>query len=394
MHFIYFISYHSIFLVIFIVGIVITWKTVSKLRDEGLAYRARLPFACYSLRAWICWALQYLVLITWTFYSTQDHKFLSAAISIGVVGNALWAVAILSLYSRRVYRRSFTVTYVIAFSILIGLLILIALVSGIRYQREILDSAPFTMFEWLLCFAIFTAFAFSINELRLSKAFVVAFLIHALSQGLWQLLFSSSSTIRLYLLVVFPIWHIALFLSWRKLTPLFLQRAQSDSKKARPVIKLKAWILTPFRVMVSSSVEDLVPEREAADRAIRELHLDVFIAEQYGSLSETPRNICEQMARHCDIFILIVGQRYGYVFEPDGISATQFEYETARAQSPEKILAYVKKGVTREPRLREFLKVVEDFNFGNFRSSFTSPKELSQQIRVGIMRWLVSRAKQ
>lgn len=126
--------------------------------------------------------------------------------------------------------------------------------------------------------------------------------------------------------------------------------------------------------MVSSSVEDLIPEREAADRAIRGLHLDGFLAEKYGSLPDTPRSICEQMARHCDIFILIIGQRYGYVPEPGGISATQLEYEAARAESPEKILAYVKKDVIREARLQEFLKVVEDFNFGNFRSSFTTPK--------------------
>lgn len=265
--------------------------------------------------------LAVLSLIGLDLYSTQDPAFLNAAISIGFVGNALWAVAILSLYSSQVYRLSFTITYVIAYSILLGASLLIASISHVRHKIEIFGSDQFTLFEGVLCAAMFTAFALSINELRLSRAFAVAFFIHGLSQGPWLWLFSSSTTIRFYLLVVFPIWHIPLFLFWMKLTPQFLQTAQSN-KEVSPINRIKVWMLTPFRVMVSSSVEDLIPEREEADRAIRELRLEGFIAEKYGSLSGSPRHICEQMARHCDIFILIIGQRYGHVPEPDQISAT------------------------------------------------------------------------
>jgi len=395
MYLTYFIAYHLIFLAIFIRAVVVTGKTVSQLRNTALAYSGRLPFAYYSLSAWMFWALQYLILIAWTLCSRQDHTFLSAAVSIGLVGNALWAVAIWSLYSKLVNQLSLTLTYVIAFSILMGFAILTALISSVKYDREILGSAQFTLVEGALCGALFSAFALSINQLRLKKSFAVTFLIHGVSQGLWQWLFSSSSTIRLALLLVFfPVWHIGVFLSWTRLTPQLLQTAQSDKKETRSDSRLRVVMLTPFRIMVSSTVEDLIPEREAADRAIRGLHLDGFLAEKYGSLPDTPRNICEHMARHCDIFILIIGERYGYVPDPGGISVVQLEFEAARGESPQKILAYVKKGVIREERLQEFLKVVEDFNFGYLRSSFTSPKQLSEQIQVGIMRWLVSRAKQ
>ena len=392
----YFIPYHCSLLAIFIVAVVKTWKTISQLRNDALAYKGRLPFAYYSLSAWIFWALQYLVLIAWTLRSRPDHTFLSAAISIGLVGNALWAVAVLSLYSKRVNRWSLTPTYVMAFLILMGLSILTALVvedlsyhNG-RYEIEILGSPQFTLLEGFFCIAIFAAFALSINELRLNKWFAVAFLIHGVSQGPWQLLFSSPSTIRLALLLVFlPVWHIAIFLFWTKLIPQLLQTAQSRSDS-----RLRVALLRPFIIMVSSTVEDLIPERKAADRAIRELHLDGFLAEKYGSVSDTPRNICEHMARHCNIFILIIGQRYGHVPEPDGISVMQFEFETARAASRQKILVYVKEGVSREERLKQFLKGVDNFNSGYFRASFTSHKGLRKKIRVGIMKWFVSRETQ
>jgi hypothetical protein len=91
-------------------------------------------------------------------------------------------------------------------------------------------------------------------------------------------------------------------------------------------------------VMISSTVEDLSPEREEAYKAIRELNLDGFRAETYGSLPGTPEEICAAWAEQCDIFILIVGKDYGYVIESRGISAVQFEYETARAQNRDKIL--------------------------------------------------------
>lgn len=388
----YFIAYHLIFLAIFTRAIVVTGKTVSQLRNTGLAYNGRLPFAYYSLGAWMFWALQYVVLIGWTLFPSEDPAFLRAAVSIGFVVNVLWAIAILSLYSKLVNQLSLTLTYVSVFSILMGFALLIALISSVK-NREILGSTQFTLFEVGLCIALFGAFALSINQLRLNKSFAVTFLIHGVSQGLWQWLFSSSSTIRFTLLIVFPVWHIAVLLAWRRLTPQLLQTAQSDTKETRFDRRLKVEMLTPFRVMVSSTVEDLKPERDAADRAIRGLHLDGFLAEKYGSFPNAPSDICEYMSRHCDIFILIIGQRYGYVPEPGPKSVVQLEYEAAREDNPEKILSYVKKGVLREDKLEEFLKEVENFKSGYLRSEFTSPKQLREQIKIDIMRWLTSRAK-
>lgn len=388
----YFIAYHLIVLAVFVGAVVTTWKTVSQLRSEALALSGRLPFVYYSSSAWVFWALQYLVLIAWTLWSMHDHGFRSAVISIGLVGNALWAVAIGSLYSKMLNHWALKRSYVSVFLIAVGFLILAALVSSLKYENEILASTQFAPLGGLFCLIIFGAFALAIYELRLKKLFVVVFSLHGVSQILWLWLFNLSSIVRLALLVVFPLWHIAVFLSWTKLTPQFLQMAQSDKKEARSVNRLVV-MLKPFIIMVSSTF-DLILERKAADIAIRELHLDGFLAEKYESIASTPRDVCEFVAMNCDMFILIIGERYGHVPEGGGISVVQLEYEAARADSPQKILAYVKEGVIREEvRLLEFLKVVENYNSGHFRSSFTSPTQLGEKIQQGIMKWLVSRAR-
>jgi len=146
--------------------------------------------------------------------------------------------------------------------------------------------------------------------------------------------------------------------------------------------------------MISSTVEDLAQEREAADRAILGLGLTRFRAETFGSVPHPPKVICALLAEQCDLFVLIIGQRYGYMIESEGISVVEFEYEVARAQNPEKILLYVKEGVSRDPRLEEFLKRLQDFEHGYFRSLFTTPEELFEKIQPDVARWLTSQVKQ
>ena len=146
--------------------------------------------------------------------------------------------------------------------------------------------------------------------------------------------------------------------------------------------------------MISSTIEDLRPEREVADRAIRKLNLTRFRSETFGSVAHAPKVICALLAEQCDIFVLIIGKRHGYIIESDRISVVEFEYRTARAQNPGKILVYVKDGVDREPLLTEFIKRVEDFEHGYFRSSFTTPDDLHDKIQRDIGRWLASKVKQ
>ena len=77
--------------------------------------------------------------------------------------------------------------------------------------------------------------------------------------------------------------------------------------------------------MISSTFDDLGQEREAVDIAIQELQLTRFRAETFGSVPHPPKVICALLAEQCDIFVLILGERYGYVMS-DGRSVVEFEY--------------------------------------------------------------------
>jgi hypothetical protein len=66
---------------------------------------------------------------------------------------------------------------------------------------------------------------------------------------------------------------------------------------------------------------------------------------------------------------------------------------TALAQNPDKILLYVKDRVSRDAELIEFLKRLEAFNVGFYRSLFKTPEELYEQIQKDIARWLTSQKR-
>jgi hypothetical protein len=100
------------------------------------------------------------------------------------------------------------------------------------------------------------------------------------------------------------------------------------------------------------------------------------------------------MAEQCDIFVLIIGERYGYRIESIGMSVVEFEYGVARNENPKKILVYVKEDVDREPELIPFLERVEHFQKGLFRTLFTTPDDLRDKVQADIARWLVSHVKQ
>src|SRR5690349_20803511 len=125
-----------------------------------------------------------------------------------------------------------------------------------------------------------------------------------------------------------------------------------------------------LRIMISSTIEDLRAERQAADDAIEHFQFERFRSETLGSLSRAPEEVCDEMARECDLYVLIIGERYGWVIPHLGISVTEREYDVARECDREKVLVYVKSlnGCVREERESVFMERVTDFRSGYFRS--------------------------
>jgi hypothetical protein len=174
-----------------------------------------------------------------------------------------------------------------------------------------------------------------------------------------------------------------------------VERAEASLKEvATAVEQLKLPNpLNTFEVMISSTLKDLGRERDAAEVAILGMHLSRFRAEKLGSVGLSPRELCELMAKECDILVLIIGERYGHIIEPEGISVVEFEYNVARDHDHGKILVYVKDVLRDDKQLIQFLERVQKFNDGHVMWSFSTPEQLAEQIPPDIMRWLTSHVK-
>ena len=84
------------------------------------------------------------------------------------------------------------------------------------------------------------------------------------------------------------------------------------------------------KVYVSSTINDLKGERQAViDWLVSADHQPVH---SYVADSETVRDSCRADIERCDLYVLILGHRYGYVPEqdnPDGLSITNLEFRIA-----------------------------------------------------------------
>lgn len=149
--------------------------------------------------------------------------------------------------------------------------------------------------------------------------------------------------------------------------------------------------------MISSTVEDLAQERAAVDTAIRNFRFERFRSESMGSLSRSPEQVCDEMAKECDLFILIVGEKYGWIIPNLNISVTEREFEVAKNDNPGKILVYEKSvnPDAREPRADRLLKKATDFTTGYFRAApFENTTELIKRVKDDIAIWISSQIRE
>jgi hypothetical protein len=101
------------------------------------------------------------------------------------------------------------------------------------------------------------------------------------------------------------------------------------------------------------------------------------------------------MARTCDIYVGIFGDRYGFRVPKLGCSATEMEYREARLSGPGKVFVYVKEAADIEGEQRRFLTEVQDFSEGYFRHErFQSAAQLREQLRQDLVAWTSRRIRE
>ena len=153
-----------------------------------------------------------------------------------------------------------------------------------------------------------------------------------------------------------------------------LRRAEAKSSSA------------PATVFVSSVIDGYAAERQAVRDAVYSLQsegLDVrpVLAEELPAGREAPRASLLEEVDASDVYVGVLGRRYGYVNPHSGLSATEEEYRRAREHA-KPILLFVEQlpdGQEREPRQRDFVEAVTDYVSGHYVSFFQNVDQLRFQ---------------
>jgi predicted ATPase len=109
-----------------------------------------------------------------------------------------------------------------------------------------------------------------------------------------------------------------------------------------------------LRVYVSSDLEELKEEREAARGAITSLRLTPIVFES-GGRPHPPRDLYRSYIAQSHIFIGIYGTGYGWMAPDSDISGIEDEFRIA-GDMPR--LVYVKNAASRDPRLETFIRSI------------------------------------
>ena len=85
----------------------------------------------------------------------------------------------------------------------------------------------------------------------------------------------------------------------------------------------------PLRVFVSSTFEDLKTHRARVIDWLRKSHLSVDPMEDWTASTEEPKEFSKKRVEGCQLCVLLVGFRRGYVPEGEQLSITQMEHRAA-----------------------------------------------------------------
>src|SRR5713101_3200597 len=141
------------------------------------------------------------------------------------------------------------------------------------------------------------------------------------------------------------------------------------------------------RVFVSSTLDELAPERAAAREAITQLRLTPVLFES-GARPYPPRELYRAYLGQSDIFIGLYWQRYGWVAPTMQVSGLEDEYQLS-GEKPR--LIYIKTPApAREPRLQALLDRVRGDDAASYQT-FVDPDELRERLANDLAQLLTER---
>lgn len=151
-----------------------------------------------------------------------------------------------------------------------------------------------------------------------------------------------------------------------------------------------------LKIMISSTIEDLEAERDAVEKVFRKYDniVELIGAGNLNNIAQSSSSHYQtlEFAENCDLYILILGSRYGFEL-PNKKSATEIEYDKALIDDPTKILIFKKSIDNIEEKQKSFINKVSDYSNGYWRTPFNYTHELSEMVENSFLNWLYNRTK-
>ncbi len=144
------------------------------------------------------------------------------------------------------------------------------------------------------------------------------------------------------------------------------------------------------RVFISSTLDELSAERQAAREAIAQLHLTPVFFEA-GARPYPPQELYRAYLAQSDIFLGIYWQRYGWIAPSMEVSGLEDEYRLSEGKPR---LIYIKTPAReREPRLQALLDRIRSENVASYQK-FATPAELHELLANDLAQVLTDRFTQ
>src|SRR5438270_7014930 len=141
------------------------------------------------------------------------------------------------------------------------------------------------------------------------------------------------------------------------------------------------------RVFVSSTLDELAPERAVAREAITQLRLTPVLFES-GARPYPPRELYRAYLAQSDIFVGLYWQRYGWVAPTMQVSGLEDEYQLS-GEKPK--LIYIKTPApAREPRLQALLDRIRAEDAASYQK-FATADELRERLANDLAQLLTER---
>lgn len=173
--------------------------------------------------------------------------------------------------------------------------------------------------------------------------------------------------------------------------------------------------MNKIKIMVSSTVTDLLDEREAISEELSKIPFVEIVGAYPFSNSSTSSNsygYTTQLAKSCDLYILILGKRFGFETESgktetsQGKSATEIEFDESYKQDPTKILIFQKefpkceKGgveltaeqIKDSSYQKMFIEKATDYYSGFWRTTFKDVDRLKELVNNSFYTWLIEKS--